>query len=100
MGLDQASSTSTVGGKALQPEERVQGTPGLPVGDFGQSNGGLSLSPSKSPNPHRIVIKAQSGQFVNMRIFLSDNVALLQQLEAFGIPFQQSLHFLALRSHS
>ena len=31
------------------------------------------------------MIKAQSGQFVDMRDFLSDNVALLQQLEAFGI---------------
>ena len=38
-----------------------------------------------SPIPHRIVIKAQSGQFVDMSNFLSDNMASLQQLEAFGI---------------
>ena len=85
VGLGQASPTATVGGQVLQPEEGVVGAPGLSVGDIGQSTGGHSLSPSMSPIQHRIVIKARSGQFVDMRDFLSDNVALLQQLEAFGI---------------
>ena len=58
MGLGQASSTSTVGGQALQLEEGVMETTGQSIGDFGQSTGGLSLSLSMSPIPHRIVIKA------------------------------------------
>ena len=85
VGLGQAGPSATVGGRALLPEEGVLGAPGLSVGDVGQSTGGLSQSPSMSPIPHRIVSKARSGQFVDMRDFLSDNVALLQQLEAFGV---------------
>ena len=85
VGLGQAGPSATVGGRALLHEEGVLGAPGLSVGDVGQSTGGLSLSPSMSPIPHRIVSKARSGQFVDMRDFISDNVALLQQLEAFGV---------------
>ena len=56
-----------------------------------------------SPIPYRIVTKAWSGQFVDMRDFLSDNVALFHQLEAFGMQSavrrseataKGSLHFL------
>ena len=85
VGFAQASPSATVGGQVLQPEEGVLVAPVLSFGDVGQSTGGLSLSPSMSPIPHRIVIKAQSGQFVDMSNFLSDNMASLQQLEAFGI---------------
>ena len=85
VGLGQASHSATVGDQALQPEEGVLGAPGLSVGDVGQSTGGLSLSPSMSPISHRIMMKARSGQFVDMRDFLSDHVALLQQLKAFGV---------------
>ena len=85
VGLGQASPSVTVGGQALRPEEEKLGAPGLSVADVGQSTGGLSLSPSMSPIPHRIVSKVRPGQFVDMRDFLLENVALLQQLEAFGV---------------
>ena len=44
---------------------------------------GIILSPSSEPFPQRLVDRARSGQFVDMREFLTDNVALLQQLEVF-----------------
>ena len=45
---------------------------------------GLSLSPATAPFPQKLVDKVRSGQFVDMRDLLSDNVSLLQQLEIFG----------------
>ncbi len=45
---------------------------------------GLSLSPATAPFPQKLVDKVRSGQFVDMRDLLTDNVSLLQQLETFG----------------
>ena len=45
---------------------------------------GLSLSPATPPFPQKLVDKVRSGQFVEMRDLLMDNVSLLQQLEIFG----------------
>ena len=42
---------------------------------------GLILSPASEPFPQRLVDKVKSGQFVEMRELLGDNIALLQQLE-------------------
>ena len=42
---------------------------------------GIILSPSSELFPQRLADKAHSAQFVDMREFLTDNVALLQQLE-------------------
>lgn len=45
---------------------------------------GLSLSPASEPFPAKLVERVRSGQFVEMRDLLTDNIALLQQLEVFG----------------
>ena len=42
---------------------------------------GLILSPASEPFPQKLVDKVKSGQFVEMRELLSDNIALMQQLE-------------------
>jgi hypothetical protein len=42
---------------------------------------GLILSPASEPFPQKLVGKVKSGQFVEMRELLSDNIALIQQLE-------------------
>ena len=45
---------------------------------------GLRLSLVTSPFPQKLVDRARSGQFVDMRVLLTDNVFLLQQLDTFG----------------
>ena len=45
------------------------------------SSTGLILSPAAAPFPRKLVDKVKSGQFVEMRELLSDNIALIQQLE-------------------
>ena len=46
------------------------------------NNPGLVLSPAAEPFPRKLVEKVNSGQFVEMRELLADNIALLYQLEA------------------
>ena len=41
---------------------------------------GLTLSPAAEPFPQKLVEKLQSGQFVEMRELLADNMALANQL--------------------
>ena len=48
------------------------------------SRAGFSLSPASEPFPKKLVDKIRSGQFVEMRELLTDNISLIQQLEAFG----------------
>lgn len=48
------------------------------------SSQGLSLSPATEPFPQRVVDKVRSGQYVDMRDLMTDNISLLQQLEAVG----------------
>ena len=43
---------------------------------------GLVLSPAAEPFPRKLVDKVQSGQFVEMRELLADNISLVQQLES------------------
>lgn len=43
----------------------------------------FSLSPASEPFPSKLVEKVRSAQFVEMRELLSDNIALLQQMDAF-----------------
>ena len=82
------------------------------------SQRGLILSPSADPIPHRLVQRIQSGEFVEMRDLLADNVSLHTQLEnlhgqttvaSTSIPFRPRLRevpsliswtycFLAVRS--
>ena len=59
----------------------INWTPVLPS----SSVAGLSLSPATAPFPAKLVDRARSGQYVDMRDLLVDNVSLLQQLVA-SIP--------------
>ena len=45
---------------------------------------GLSSSPAKQPFPRKLVEKVCSGQFVEMRELLRDNIYLLAQLKTLG----------------
>ena len=56
----------------------------LPAVMLSQPGLGLSLSPATSPFPQKLVDRARSGQFVDMRDLLTDNVSLIQQLDTFG----------------
>ena len=56
------------------------------------STSGLVLSSAAEPFPRKLVEKVNSGQFVEMRELLSDNIALLHQLEA--TPGYYPLHGL------
>ena len=42
---------------------------------------GFSLSPATEPFPQKLVDKVRSGQFVEMRDMLTDNIALKRQME-------------------
>lgn len=44
----------------------------------------VALSPATEPFPQKLVTKILSGQFVDMRDLLMDNISLLQQLETTG----------------
>lgn len=54
---------------------------GDPQTSGGSYSSGLILFPAAEPFPNKIVDKVKSGQFVEMRELLTDNIALLQQLE-------------------
>lgn len=55
-------------------------------------NSGLVLSPAAEPFPRKLVDKVKSGQFVEMRELLADNISLVHQLEAIqGFPPLQVL---------
>ncbi len=47
---------------------------------------GLILSPAEAPVPQKIVDKIRSGQFVEMRELLADNISLLEQLHSIHAP--------------
>ena len=53
-----------------------------PIGVPATQSQGLILSPALEPIPARLVGRIASGQFVEMRDLLSDNIALHDQLEA------------------
>ena len=53
----------------------------LPSVMLSQPGLGLSLSPATSPFPQKLVDRARLGQFVDMRVLLTD---LIQQLDTFG----------------
>lgn len=52
----------------------------LPTLSIGQPQSGMILSPAAAPVPANLVQKIQSGQFVEMRDLMADNIALLNQL--------------------
>ena len=55
----------------------------LPQSSYGS---GLILSPAEAPVPQKIVDKIRSGQFVEMRELLADNISLLEQLHSIHAP--------------
>ena len=60
------------------------------------STSGLVLSPAAEPFPRKLVDKVNSGQFVEMRELMADNITLLHQLEAmYGYS---SLHLAGVAS--
>ena len=53
---------------------------------------GLVLLPAAEPFPHKLVDKVKSGQFVEMREPLADNISLVNQREAIpGYPLRHLL---------
>ncbi len=46
----------------------------------------VDLSPAEAPVPQKIVDKIRSGQFVEMRELLADNISLLEQLHSIHAP--------------
>lgn len=66
---------------------RFSGVPTLATGQpmtSPPSGLGLSLSLATEPIPQKLVDKILAGQFVEMRELLTDNIALLNQLDTFG----------------
>ena len=49
---------------------------------------GVILSPATEPFPQRLVDRVRTGQFVEMRDLLTDNISLLQQLETINHQYQ------------
>ena len=54
--------------------------PPIAISSTSLSPPGMILSPAADPIPHTLVQRIQSGQFVEMRDLLADNIALLNQL--------------------
>ena len=54
----------------------------IPPSSPAPSPPGMILSPAADPIPHGLVQRIQSGQFVEMRDLLADNIALLNQLSS------------------
>ena len=52
-----------------------------PAAPLPATSAGLILSPAAAPFPQKLVDKVRSGQFLEMRDLLADNISLVQQLE-------------------
>ena len=70
--------------------EPPHSNPPLPQLPHPLPTAGLVLSPAAEPFPRKLVDKVKSGQFVEMRELLADNISLLNQLETIqGFPSLQ-----------
>ena len=77
----QSPITSTTGAAAgLDPPSLLASMPTQPQ----TPASGFSLSPATQPFPQKLVDKIRSGQFVEMRELMADNISLMQQLEGFS----------------
>ena len=81
-GLDAIQQLPQAGLSSFPSRLPPVSSPPLPVAQ----SLGLILSPALQPIPARLVRRIQSGEFVEMRDLLSDNVALHDQLEAVHGP--------------
>ncbi len=82
----QSSLLSSVPLTPHQPSAPL--TSQLPQSSYGS---GLILSPAEAPVPQKIVDKIRSGQFVEMRELLADNISLLEQFHSIHTPGNMSL---------
>ena len=62
-------------------------SPWPPVSSHCSPSMGYALSPSSKPFPQKLVDKVRSGQFIEMRELLIDNIDLMQRLDSFGTQF-------------
>jgi hypothetical protein len=76
------STTTTWTHSAMHPAVAAVCPPQQPI-----QASGFSLSPATQPFPQKLVDKVRSGQFIEMRELLADNISLMQQLEGFGTQF-------------
>lgn len=60
----------------------IQNTPLLAPLAIHSPTPGLVISPASAPFPKKLVDKAKSGQFVEMKEMLANNIALLNQIES------------------
>jgi len=85
--LDTTSTTSVMApGITTWPSLSVPPSTSLPMVNpaqvYPQQTAGLVISPAAAPFPKKLVDKVKSGQFVEMKELLVDNIALMRQLEA------------------
>ena len=78
---------------------RYTGTPVSTQPQFPSQHEGLILSSALQPIPAHLVRRIHSGEFVEMRDLLSDNVALHNQLEAIQWPLVSAVTPAVLRPH-
>ena len=84
--VPQPSSAQGIWPTTFHPTRAIPSLPQLPVSvaappDY-LARPGLILSPASDPFPQPLVQRVQSGQFVEMRDLLADNIALLSQLSS------------------
>ena len=82
-----ATTSSVASGSRRTPSFSTQSTPSGDASSSSAANQvvpqsqGMILSPALQPIPARLVHRIQSGEFVEMRDLLCDNIALHNQLE-------------------
>ena len=83
-----ATQPSVVSWMNSNPSSSHQQLPNVPT----CPQPGLMLSPAAPPFPRKLVDKVKTGQFVEMKELLADNVSFLNQLEA--VPGMSAVHML------
>ena len=74
----QSTPPVTTSAPVVPPVQPIRSTP-LPLPT---TQAGLVLSPAAEPFPRKVVDKVRSGQFIELRELLADNITLVQQLES------------------
>lgn len=86
-GADNPGTTTMSSWSQLRPLSAVGCNPtvprvGTPTASVATPTAAFCLSPASAPFPRKLVDKIQSGQYVEMRELLTDNITLLQQLDS------------------
>lgn len=82
-GTSTMATTQPVVSPMVQPNPIAGAQARVPTGTPSTALG-LSLSPAMEPIPPKLVDRIRAGEFVEMRDLMSDNIALIQQLETFN----------------